>query len=118
MESNMQSATGVHFLLEIHGCPASRLDDVDFVQRSIETATQRAGLTVIKIVAHSFDPVGVTAIALLSESHLSIHSWPEKGYAAIDLFTCGTAAKPQLACDCLIELFEAESHSLQIIERG
>jgi S-adenosylmethionine decarboxylase len=69
-------------------------------------------------VSHKFHPQGVTALGLLSESHISIHTWPEHGYAAADVFTCGDRANPQRACNYLLKAFEATRHSLTKLVRG
>lgn len=107
-----------HFLLELHGCPAERLDDPTRICRCIEEAAVIAGTTVLQVASHHFEPHGVTAIALLAESHLSIHCWPETGYAAVDLLTCTDAGDPQAACQHIVKTLAAKSHHCQIIQRG
>jgi S-adenosylmethionine decarboxylase len=69
-------------------------------------------------MSHQFSPYGVTAIALLAESHISIHTWSEAGYAAIDVFTCGNVAKPEIACSYLIDALQAGNYYLQTIDRS
>ena len=108
---------GMHCILELHGCPADRLDDEAFVRQALEEASQQGLATLLKLTSHHFEPQGVTALGLLAESHISIHTWPESGYAAIDVFTCGDA-NPQMACGFLVEAFAAAEHSLQEIVRG
>ena len=73
--------------------------------------------SVLNIVSNKFEPYGVTAIALLAESHLSIHTWPESEYSAIDIFTCGRNMKPHLASEFLIENLEASNYLLKTINR-
>ena len=75
-------------------------------------------VTLLKLSSHQFHPQGVTAVGLLAESHLSIHTWPEHGYAAVDVFTCGEEARPQQACDYLVKRFAARRHSLVVLPRG
>ena len=70
------------------------------------------------MISNKFEPQGVTAIALLAESHISIHTWPESNYSAIDIFTCGQNMLPELASQYLIEVFKAEEHSLRVIDRN
>ena len=107
-----------HCMLEMHNCPSELLDDPAFVRRALHQAAQRAKATLLKEITHQFHPQGVTALALLAESHLSIHTWPEKSYAAADVFTCGEAADPEAACRHLIELFRPGRHSLVRLTRG
>ena len=80
-------------------------------------AAEAANATLLSISSKKFDPQGVTAVVLLSESHLSIHTWPEYGYAAIDAFTCGDRTDPEKACDFLRKTFEATHGSVQILKR-
>ena len=80
-------------------------------------AAEAANATLLSISSKKFDPQGVTAVVLLSESHLSIHTWPEYGYAAIDAFTCGDRTDPEKACDFLRKTFKATHGSIQILKR-
>lgn len=109
---------GRHLLIELHGCPAALLNHVEHVQAALYRAAREAGVTLLEAVVHKFHPHGVTALALLSESHLSIHTWPEYGYAAADVFTCGRAADPGSACRSLVSAFEAKRHVVREIPRG
>ena len=72
--------------------------------------------TLLDLVSHKFEPQGVTAVAMLSESHISIHTWPEKGEAAVDIFTCGDC-EPKVGCDVIIHQINASNHTLSYIER-
>ncbi len=78
---------------------------------------QLANATVLNLISNKFEPQGVTAIALLAESHISIHTWPESNYSAVDIFTCGRNMMPELASQYLIESLVAKEHSLRVIER-
>ena len=77
-----------------------------------------ANATVLNLISNKFEPQGVTVIALLAESHISIHTWPESNYSAIDIFTCGQNMMPELASQYLIEALNAEEHFLRLIERN
>jgi len=112
------SPVGMHCILELHGCPPDLLNDVMFVRDAIEQASTQSLSTLLKLTSHQFYPQGVTAVGLLAESHLSIHTWPEYGYAAVDIFTCGEEAEPQRACQYLTESFAARKHSLVVLPRG
>jgi S-adenosylmethionine decarboxylase len=93
------------------------LNDPDFVQRSLRDAARVCESTLIEEVIHQFHPQGVTALALLAESHISIHTWPELGYAAIDIFTCGAETQPEKGCEYLIRVFQSTSHCLKTLFR-
>ena len=108
---------GKHLLLELYGCNSDKLNDEIFLRYQIDYASKLARASVLKLVSNKFEPYGVTAIALLAESHLSIHTWPESQYAAIDIFTCGKNMRPNLASQFLIDQLEATDHILKIINR-
>ena len=108
---------GKHCILELYDCSRSKLDDEAFLRSTITAAVQRAGATLLQLITHHFEPQGITGLALLAESHLSIHTWPESGYAAVDVFTCGDHTMPERACRVLIEELEAEHHSLRSFQR-
>ena len=109
---------GVHYTLELYDCPAERLDDVVFIEAALREAAERAHCELLKIALHHFAPHGVTAVALLAESHLSIHTWPEHGYAAVDLFTCGENVYPRAACEFLADRFSARTHEINMLSRN
>lgn len=109
---------GMHCILELHGCRTELLDNETFLRRALTEASRHGMSTLLKLGSHKFDPQGVTAFALLAESHLSIHTWPESGYAAVDAFTCGDTANPRKACEYLVEALEATAHSLTVLPRG
>ena len=111
-------ALGSHSILEVYDCPAGLLNDVAHVQESIRQAVRHAGATLLAECVHHFEPQGVTALALLSESHISIHTWPELGYAAADVFTCGEHTDPTAACEFLVKAFQARRYELKRLERG
>ncbi len=112
------SPLGTHCILELYGCSPDLLNDVLFVRQSVEEASRHGVSTLLKLSSHQFLPQGVTAVALLAESHISVHTWPECGYAAIDIFTCGEDAQPRQACDFLVQRFAARDHSLMVLPRG
>ena len=107
-----------HFLLELYRCDYEKLNDESFLRNTLNNAAKLANATVLNLISNKFEPQGVTAIALLAESHLSIHTWPEAHYSAVDIFTCGQNMKPDLSCKFLIEALLAEEHFLRIITRN
>nr|WP_075488353.1 adenosylmethionine decarboxylase [Prochlorococcus marinus] len=107
-----------HFLLELYRCDYEKLNDESFLRCTLNKASKLAKATVLNLISNKFEPQGVTAIALLAESHISIHTWPESNYSAVDIFTCGHNMLPELASQYLIEALKAEEHSLRVIERN
>ena len=114
---NLFDFQGIHLLLELYGCNREKLNDELYLRCKLNSAAKLANASVLNIVSNKFEPFGVTAIALLAESHLSIHTWPESQYSAIDIFTCGRNMKPKLASQFLIESLEASNHLLKTISR-
>ena len=109
---------GKHLLLELYRCDYEKLNDESFLRCTLNKAAKLANATVLNLISNKFEPQGVTAIALLAESHISIHSWPESNYSAVDIFTCGQNMLPEIACQYLIQNLNAEEHFLRIIERN
>ena len=107
-----------HFLLELYGCDYEKLNDESFLRCTLNKAAKLAKARVLNLISNKFEPQGVTAIALLAESHLSIHTWPESHYCAVDIFTCSQNMKPDLACQFLIESLKVEEHLLRVIDRN
>ena len=107
-----------HLLLELYRCDSEKLNDESFLRCILNRAAKLANATVLNLISNKFEPQGVTAIALLAESHISIHTWPESNYSAVDIFTCGQNMLPKLASQYLIEALEAEEHSLRVIDRN
>ena len=109
---------GRHVLADFHGC-AARLDDAGLVERALRDAVAAAGATILDLNLHHFgEGQGVTGVALLAESHLSIHTWPEHDYAALDLFLCGSRHDIDAALDVLADAFEPADISKRTIARG
>ena len=111
-------AFGRHLLLEMWDCNREILNDAEKVTQIMCGAANDAGATVVKSISHEFDPPGITAVAILSESHISVHTWPIEGYVAVDIFTCGTVADPQMAVKGLLDGFEPKEHTSVEIKRG
>jgi len=107
-----------HLLLELYRCDYEKLNDESFLRCILSNAAKLANSTVLNLISNKFEPQGVTAIALLAESHLSIHTWPESYYSAVDIFTCGQNMKPERASKYLIEALMAKEHLLRIINRN
>ena len=109
---------GRHILTEFYGCDYDTLNSVETIQSYMEEATKIAGATIVQSVFHLFNPHGVSGVVVIAESHLAIHTWPEYGYAAIDLFTCGEVVDPWKAYTYLRERFHAQHVSSIEMKRG
>lgn len=107
-----------HCVAELYRADATKLNDEAYVRNALSNAADLAGATLIDIRTHAFDPQGITGFALLAESHISIHTWPECGFAAVDAFTCGDTTNPDLACSYLAAAFKSKGHSISTIERS
>ena len=107
-----------HLLMELYRCDYEKLNDESFLRCTLNRAAKLAKATVLNLISNKFEPQGVTAIALLSESHISIHTWPESNYSAVDIFTCGQNMMPEVASQYLIASLMAKEHSLRVIERN
>jgi S-adenosylmethionine decarboxylase len=110
-------AEGKHYIGEIYAANANLLNDEEFICKALREAAMQSGATLLKIGSHKFQPQGVTAFALLAESHISIHTWPELQYANLDVFTCGKHTDPKKAFSVLKKLFEATSSYEKMIKR-
>lgn len=112
------NALGRHLLVELQDCNRETLNDLDFLREVMISAAVNSGAVVLGESFHHFSPQGVSGVVVIAESHLSIHTWPEFGYSAVDIFTCGTTVKPEKASETLIEKLEAKSHYTREILRG
>ena len=117
-EKEIMANQSKHLLLELYGCNFEKLNDESFLRCTLSNAAKLANAKVLNLMSNRFEPQGVTAIALLAESHLSIHTWPESHYSAVDIFTCGQNMKPELACQYLIETLQVKEHFLRVINRN
>ncbi len=113
----MSTALGNHILVEFMNCDPKIMNDVAGIERDMVAAAQKAGATVINSTFHHFSPFGVSGVVVIQESHLAIHTWPEYGYAAVDLFTCGEM-DAWISFDHLKECFGSTSYSALEMKRG
>jgi len=103
-------------LVDVYGCEVD-LDDAEFLRSTLERASEAVGSTIVHTVTQRFSPVGVTVILILAETHLSIHTWPEHGYAAIDIFICGEGRDPDVAWDVIREALRPGSFDVRELTR-
>jgi S-adenosylmethionine decarboxylase len=106
---------GVHLIVDLHG--AQGLNDIDLIEATLRRCVDAAGATLLHIHLHHFQPSGVSGVAVLAESHISIHTWPEIGYAALDVFMCGQA-NPDACIPVLREAFKAKRVEVDELLRG
>jgi len=109
---------GRHVLAEVYGCRFEVLNDIQKVEDIMVNAALEAGAEIREFVFHKFSPQGVSGVVVISESHLAIHTWPELGYAAVDVFTCGEKVDPWDACNYLAEKFGADYVNASEVKRG
>ena len=108
---------GKHLLIEMWRCTRGT-DDPAAVRAAIADAVETAGATLLRLEVHTYSPQGVTGVAVLAESHLSVHTWPEHGYVAADVYTCGTSTDPHAAARVLERHFAAGVVQVREVERG
>ncbi|NTV89358.1 MAG: S-adenosylmethionine decarboxylase proenzyme [Clostridiales bacterium] len=111
-------ALGRHILAEMYGCEEKILNNRNVIERIMVESALEAGAEVREVAFHKFSPQGVSGVVVISESHLAIHTWPELGYAAVDVFTCGDKVNPWDACNFLTEKFNAKHMTATEVKRG
>lgn len=112
------NALGRHLLLELNDCNYSLLNNIDLIRETLIAAANASGATILDESFHRFSPQGISGVVIIAESHLSIHTWPEYGYAGADIFTCGTTVQPEKAAEIIIERLHPETHSIVLMHRG
>ena len=112
------NALGRHLLMELEDCNEETLDNLEALKAAMLMAADEAGATILGESFHRFSPHGISGVVVIAESHLCIHTWPEYGYAAADIFTCGTTVQPEKAAELLVEKLGARKHSIRELQRG
>jgi len=111
-------ALGKHLLIELRECNSEVLKSLEKVRKILISAAKEAKATIINNSFHEFNPFGISGVVVIAESHLTIHTWPEYGYAAVDIFTCGEIIQPELAVSYLVKKFECKNPSIVEMKRG
>lgn len=109
---------GRHVLAEFFECDSNTLNSLSRVEKLMVDAALECGATVVQKCFHMFNPYGVSGVVIISESHLAIHTWPELGYAAVDLFTCGDKCDPKVSYEFLRKAFNCKTATYSELERG
>jgi S-adenosylmethionine decarboxylase len=114
-----KSDFGKHYLIDLRDCDPEIIKSVEPTREIVLRAAKECGATILDDHFHQFQPIGVSGVVLIAESHISVHTWPESGFAAADIFTCGEM-KPQVAIDIMREGFRAKaaSMSMKVVVRG
>jgi S-adenosylmethionine decarboxylase len=112
------NALGRHLLIELFDCDPDVINNLEAVKGALVEAARRAQATIVDVVFHEFNPFGISGVVVIAESHLSIHTWPEYRYAAVDIFSCGDVLQPEVAASYLVEQFAAERTSIVEMQRG
>jgi len=116
--SVVHEARGTHLLLTLFNCASELLNDEEQLRKLLNKAAIASGATVLKLESHKFNPQGVTAFAVLAESHASLHTYPESGVVFFDCFTCGTTCDPTKCVQVLVDVLRPEATQHRYIERG
>lgn len=109
---------GQHVLAEFFECDPNILNSPNLIEKLMVEAALECGATIVQKCFHMFNPYGVSGVVIISESHLAIHTWPELGYAAVDLFTCGDKCDPKVSYNYLRKAFNSKSASYTELKRG
>lgn len=109
---------GRHVLAEVYGCDFEILNDLEKIREIFVSAALSAGAEVRETAFHRFSPQGISGVVVISESHLAIHTWPELGYAAVDVFTCGDRVDPWVAVNAIGKAFNADTVKATEHKRG
>ena len=109
---------GNHLLVELYECDSKKLNDLGKLEMVLKEAVRISGATALKASFHQFAPQGVSGVIIIAESHFTIHTWPEYGYAALDIFTCGQSVDSQKALDYIEKELNVKTVSVTEMRRG
>lgn len=109
---------GRHLLVEYYGCDLERINDKEFLRDALLEAARRAHATIVTDVFHAFNPHGISGVVVIAESHIAVHTWPEHGCVAIDIFSCGESMRPEVVETFLADVLRAARTTRTEIKRG
>ena len=118
MHKKIHTPLSHHYVAEASGCDSEIISDVDRVQQILTKAAEKANATIRAISFERFPPSGVSGVVIISESHISIHTWPEFGYVALDFYTSGDLVKPEKGIEYAVKAFRTTSYLITKITRG
>jgi S-adenosylmethionine decarboxylase proenzyme len=116
-EKTFTKILGKHIIAELHGCPFDVLNNKKLVENTVVEAVKAAKMHIVSLHTHAFKPQGVSSIAVVLESHVSIHTWPEYNYAGVDIFTCGKE-DPRVAYEVFLKNLKPQNASVMEFHRG
>ena len=109
---------GRHLIVEYADCNSKLLNNIELLEQYMNESVRKAGATIVSSKFHNYNPQGVSGVVIIAESHLSIHTWPEYGYAAVDSFTCGDTVDPYKAFEYMKEMLESKTAAVKELKRG
>ena len=109
---------GKHLIVELYGCSSELLNNLVQVEKILIEAVELSKATIVQPVFHHFSPHGISGVVVIAESHFTIHTWPEYGYCALDIFTCGDQIDPDESLQFMKDKFQAKNMSVMEIKRG
>lgn len=114
----MVQSLGNHLIIELYNCNQEQINDARGVEDALIKAVELSGAKIVQSVIHQFNPHGISGVIVIEESHFSVHTWPEYGYCALDIFTCGEEIDYHSALQYLKEQFKAQNLSVTEMKRG
>lgn len=118
MAQVVETPIGMHVVLDLYECDPEILDDMEKIEEILTKAAEVANATIIDKRFHKFSPQGVSGVVVVSESHIAIHTWPEHGYAAVDVYTCGDHTMPLKASEYIIKELKCKRPTVVKLDRG
>jgi len=118
MAQVVETPIGMHVVLDLYECDPEILDDMERIEEILTKAAEVANATIIDKRFHKFSPQGVSGVVVVSESHIAIHTWPEHGYAAVDVYTCGDHTMPLKASEYIIKELKCKKPTVVKLDRG
>lgn len=109
---------GRHLIAELSDCNRETLDNLELLEQYLKEAVRLSGATMVRSVFHRYNPQGVSGVVVIAESHLSLHTWPEYGYAAVDFFTCGESVDPYKGLIWIRGKLDSHQAQITEIKRG
>ena len=109
---------GRHLIVEYADCDQTILNDLELLEKFMNESVRKAGATIVSSKFHRYNPQGVSGVVVIAESHISIHTWPEYGYAAVDFFTCGESVDPYKAYSYMKDMLKSHTAQVNELERG
>ena len=109
---------GRHVIAELCDCDRGILNDAHLLEQYMKEAVRLSGATIVRSVFHRYNPHGVSGIVVIAESHMSVHTWPEYGYAAVDFFSCGVRVDPHKALEYIVKRLNARTAQVSEVNRG